>query len=102
MRVLNICFDKVLVDGNRLPKWPYTAEAIIKGDSKIQQISAASILAKVYRDKQMQVLDQRYPQYGFAQHKGYPTKLHLANIERYGVLTEHRKSYRSIQRLLLP
>ena len=99
---LNICFDKVLVDGNRLPKWPYTAEAIIKGDSKIQQISAASILAKVYRDKQMQVLDQRYPQYGFAQHKGYPTKLHLANIERYGVLTEHRKSYRSIQRLLLP
>jgi ribonuclease HII len=92
-------FDKVLVDGNKLPVWQYKSEAIVKGDSKILEISAASILAKVHRDKICLEHDRLYPNYGFAKHKGYPTKEHLENIKKYGVLEIHRKSYKPIQLL---
>ncbi|ACD30975.1 ribonuclease HII [Francisella tularensis] len=93
-------FDKVLVDGNKLPNWDYNSEAIVKGDSKIIEISAASILAKVHRDNICLEHDRLYPQYGFAKHKGYPTKEHLENIKKYGVLDIHRKSYKPVQVLL--
>ncbi|AJI72786.1 ribonuclease H [Francisella tularensis subsp. novicida GA99-3548] len=93
-------FDKVLVDGNKLPNWNYNSEAIVKGDSKIIEISAASILAKVHRDNICLEHDRLYPQYGFAKHKGYPTKEHLENIKKYGVLDIHRKSYKPVQMLL--
>ena len=97
---LNGRFDKVLVDGNKLPDWNYVSEAIVKGDSKIKEISAASILAKVYRDKICMEHDKLYPEYGFAKHKGYPTKEHLENIGKYGVLDIHRKSYKPVSVLL--
>lgn len=97
---LNNKFDKVLVDGNKLPNWDYSSEAIVKGDSKIQEISAASILAKVYRDRICIEHDNQYPQYGFAKHKGYPTKEHLKSIEKHGVLGIHRKSYKPIVNML--
>jgi len=79
---------------------PYPGEAVIKGDSKIAAISAASILAKVVRDQDMLELDLRFPQYGFARHKGYPTKDHLAALSRYGVLDEHRRSFKPVRRCL--
>ncbi|AXA33631.1 ribonuclease HII [Francisella adeliensis] len=93
-------FDKVLVDGNKLPKWDYTSEAIVKGDSKVQEISAGSILAKVYRDNICLLHDTIYPEYGFARHKGYPTKEHLANIKKFGIIDIYRKSYKPIFELL--
>ena len=97
---LNGRFDKVLVDGNKLPDWSYNSEAIVKGDSKIKEISAASILAKVHRDRICLENDGQYPQYGFAKHKGYPTKEHLGSIKKYGVLDIHRKSYKPVRELL--
>ncbi|QIW09820.1 ribonuclease HII [Francisella sp. LA112445] len=93
-------FDKALVDGNRLPQWGYQSEAIVKGDSKVLEISAASILAKVYRDRICLEHDKVYPEYGFAKHKGYPTKDHLEKIKQYGVLDIHRKSYKPVANLL--
>lgn len=90
----------VLVDGNRLPKWPYRSRPIVKGDLTEPCISAASILAKVQRDSEMKALDQAFPGYGFAAHKGYPTKAHLAALERLGVLSVHRKSFAPVKRLL--
>ncbi|MFT4693793.1 MAG: ribonuclease HII [Francisella sp.] len=97
---LNGRFDKVLVDGNKLPDWSYNSEAIVKGDSKIKEISAASILAKVHRDRICLENDGQYPQYGFAKHKGYPTKEHLESIKKYGVLDIHRKSYKPVKERL--
>lgn len=97
---LQVQFDKVLVDGNKLPNWSYNSEAIVKGDSKIVEISAASILAKVHRDKICLEHDKLYPEYGFAKHKGYPTKDHLENIKIHGVLEIHRKSYKPVANLL--
>jgi len=97
---LSIVPTRVLVDGNRIPELPYPAEAVIKGDSKVEAISAASILAKVVRDEEMLALDARFPQYGFARHKGYPTKAHLEALSRYGVLDEHRRSFKPVQRCL--
>ena len=76
----------VLVDGNRSPDFGVPSQAVVKGDSKVAQISAASILAKVTRDREMQALDAAYPQYGFARHKGYPTAEHLAALAAYGVI----------------
>lgn len=100
VEALSLSPDLVKVDGNRLPRWPYRAEAIVKGDSKVAEISAASIIAKVQRDHEMLELHARYPQYDFAAHKGYPTKVHLAAIARFGVLDEHRRSFAPVRRLL--
>jgi ribonuclease HII len=90
----------VLVDGNRLPQWPYEARAIVKGDLKEPAISAASILAKVVRDQEMVELDRRFPGYGLAAHKGYPTKAHLAALSKLGVSPIHRRSFAPVKRLL--
>ena len=77
---LKIQPEHVWVDGNKIPQWSYPAEAVVKGDSRVAAISAASILAKVTRDREMVEFDKQYPGYGFAGHKGYPTKVHLAAI----------------------
>lgn len=98
---LSIQPEKVLVDGNRCPDLQIPYEAIVKGDTKIAAIAAASILAKVYRDRQMVDLDKSYPDYGFAKHKGYPTKDHLALIAEKGVLRSvYRRSFAPVKRLL--
>lgn len=89
--------DFVRVDGNRLPNWSYQCEAVVKGDSLFEEISAASIIAKVTRDEEMLALDEIHPQYGFAKHKGYPTKQHLQAIQKYGIISQHRKSFKPIQ-----
>jgi ribonuclease HII len=87
----------VLVDGNKLPKWSYAAEAVVKGDSRVAAISAASILAKVVRDREMVEFDKIYPGYGFAGHKGYPTKLHLDALDSLGITPIHRTSYAPVR-----
>lgn len=92
--------DKVLVDGNHLPRLNQPAEAIIKGDSTVAAISAASILAKVYRDKLMVDYHQQYPCFSFHLHKSYGTKLHFAEIQQFGVLEIHRKSFEPIKTYL--
>lgn len=92
--------DRVLVDGNRLPKWHYAAEAIVQGDSKIEVISAASILAKVTRDQEMVALDTKFPGYGFAAHKGYPTRQHLLALQTLGICAIHRNSFGPVKALL--
>lgn len=92
--------DFVKVDGNRLPKWHYKAEAIVQGDSKVEEISAASILAKVTRDTEMEAFDLQYPGYGFAKHKGYPTKQHMEALKIQGVTPIHRRSFGPVQALL--
>jgi len=79
---------------------PMAAEAIVKGDLRVAEISAASILAKVVRDAEMEELDQRYPEYGFAQHKGYPTKAHMEKLAQLGPTEEYRKSFKPVQRAL--
>ncbi|STO53538.1 ribonuclease HII [Canicola haemoglobinophilus] len=89
----------VLVDGNRIPQLPMPAQAVVKGDSLVAEISAASILAKVARDQEMMELDKLYPQYAFAQHKGYPTKLHLEKLAEFGVLPQHRRSFAPVRKL---
>ncbi len=91
----------VQVDGNQRPKLNYPCEAIVKGDSKVQAISAASILAKTARDAELYQLDQQYPMYGFAQHKGYPTAAHMASLIQHGVSPIHRRSYAPVRSLLL-
>ncbi|MDN5368850.1 MAG: ribonuclease [Shewanella sp.] len=89
--------ERVLVDGNRTPDFGIPAAAVIKGDGLIAAISAASIIAKVTRDREMAELDRCFPQYGFAAHKGYPTKAHFEAIAQYGVLSEHRRSFRPVR-----
>ncbi|WP_336984414.1 ribonuclease HII [Acinetobacter soli] len=92
---------KVIVDGNQIPKeMTIACEAIVGGDATHAEISAASILAKVTRDRQMVELDQKYPLFGFAKHKGYPTKVHFEAIAQYGVIDEHRRSYAPVKRAL--
>lgn len=91
--------DLVQVDGNKCPKINLPCEAIVKGDSKVQAISAASILAKVARDAELYELDKIYPQYGFAQHKGYPTTFHLEMLSTHGISPVHRLSYAPVRRL---
>ena len=91
---------KVLVDGNRLPVLRVPAEAIVKGDAKVQAISAASILAKVHRDRLCDALDAAHPQYGFATHKGYPTPEHLAALREYGASPAHRRSFGPVREAL--
>jgi ribonuclease HII len=90
---LHIQPEHVLVDGNKLPRWTYSAEAVVKGDSRVAAISAASILAKVTRDRELVEFDKLYPGYGLADHKGYPTKVHLDALMRLGVTPIHRVSF---------
>jgi ribonuclease HII len=90
---LNVEVDFVIVDGNRIPELPCDAEWLIKGDSKSDAIKAASIIAKVARDNEMKRLDKIYPEYGLAQHKGYPTRAHLEALKRHGPSPIHRLSF---------
>lgn len=92
--------EMILVDGLHCPKIEIPSRAIVKGDSKEACIAAASILAKTARDEEMRVLDLQYPQYGFAQHKGYPTKDHLQRLSEHGVSVIHRRSYGPVKKLL--
>lgn len=99
---LKIKPDICLIDGNKIPKKLIGfSKAIVKGDTKIASIAAASILAKVTRDRLMHKLHDKFPQYNFKNNKGYPTKEHIAAIDKYGVLDCHRKSYKPIQQLTL-
>jgi ribonuclease HII len=92
--------NKVLVDGNRLPVLDVLAEAIVKGDSKVQAISAASILAKVTRDRWCEQYHEQYPQYGFSGHKGYGTAEHLAALRLHGACPQHRRSFAPVAQVL--
>ncbi len=98
---LQITPDWVQVDGTFYPDIPSPGETIIKGDFKIAEISAASILAKVARDEEMSTLDLLYPGYDFSKHKGYPTKYHLEKLHALGVTEQHRKSYSPVKKLLV-
>lgn len=91
---------RVLVDGNRLPRLPMLAEAIVGGDAKVPAISAASILAKVHRDRWCEQIDAEYPQYGFAAHKGYGTAAHLAALRQHGPTPWHRRSFAPVAQAL--
>jgi ribonuclease HII len=90
----------VLVDGNRLPRWNYPSEPVVRGDDRVPAIAAASILAKVHRDTALIELDSRYPGYGFAAHKGYPTAAHLQALQILGVTPVHRRSFAPVKKLL--
>ncbi|RMF14752.1 MAG: ribonuclease HII [Gammaproteobacteria bacterium] len=98
--MLSVRPTHVYVDGNRAPEFGIPATAIVKGDALVPAISAASILAKVYRDRQMVELDARYPMYGFARHKGYPTREHLDALRKHGVLEMHRRSFGPVRKIL--
>lgn len=97
---LSIQPDYVLVDGNRTPKFEAPSQAVVKGDGRVAEISAASIIAKVARDQEMIELDKIYPEYGFAAHKGYPTKAHLEKIIEFGVLDNYRKSFKPVANVI--
>lgn len=90
----------VLVDGNRLPRWHYASEPVVKGDDRVPAIAAASILAKVQRDRELVELEQQYPGYGFAAHKGYPTAAHLKALQTLGVTPVHRRTFGPVRRML--
>ena len=92
----------VLVDGNRLPRWQYASTAVVKGDDRVPAIAAASILAKVQRDNEMVALEAQFPGYGFARHKGYPTRAHLDALRSLGVTRIHRRSFAPVRDLLTP
>jgi len=102
VQALSIMPQQVLVDGLYCPQTGIPSRAIVKGDSKVAAISAASILAKTARDALMMELHEQYPQYGFADHKGYPTAAHLAALHEHGVSAVHRKSFRPVRELLFP
>ena len=90
----------VYVDGNRCPQWKYPSQAVVKGDSLVPSISAASIIAKVSRDREMQELDRRYPGYGFARNMGYPTPEHLAALKSLGATPAHRRTFGPVAQVL--
>lgn len=90
----------VYVDGNQLPGWRYASQAVVKGDSRIAEIAAASIVAKVNRDSEMIAFEKTYPGYGFAQHKGYPTQAHLAALKELGPCLLHRRSFAPVAKLI--
>lgn len=101
VEALNLHPDHVLVDGNKVPQGlMMSCEAVVGGDALHAEISAASILAKVSRDRQMLEMDQKYPQFGFAKHKGYPTKAHFEAIALHGVIDEHRRSFGPVKKVL--
>ncbi|MET0379527.1 MAG: ribonuclease HII [Spongiibacteraceae bacterium] len=91
--------EHVLVDGNKLPRWSYSAEAVVGGDDRVPAIAAASIIAKVTRDREMVAFDAIYPGYGLAAHKGYPTAVHIEALSRLGVTPIHRRSFGPVQKL---
>lgn len=97
---LSVQPDYIKVDGNRLPPIACAGEAVVQGDALIAEISAASILAKVSRDQEMQVLERLYPGYGFALHKGYPTQFHNEALQRLGVTPQHRTSFAPVKKAL--
>jgi len=97
---LSVKPDKGVVDGNRYPAIDCPGEAIIGGDASVPEISAASIIAKVYRDNEMTIMDQLFPGYGMAIHKGYPTRLHLSRLARLGISPVHRLGYKPVQAML--
>lgn len=97
---LDVVPGVVLIDGNRCPDIDIRSQAVIKGDQRVDAISAASILAKESRDREMIKLDEEFPGYGFAIHKGYPTKAHLLALEEIGVSSVHRKSYGPVKRFI--
>ena len=97
---LAITPEHVWVDGNKMPRWNYAAETVVKGDSRVPAIAAASILAKVTRDREMVAYEEQYPGYGFAAHKGYPTKVHIDALQRLGVTPIHRRSYAPVKKIL--
>nr|WP_029407611.1 ribonuclease HII [Thiomicrorhabdus sp. Milos-T2] len=92
-----LSISQVYVDGNRCPDITHSCHSVIKGDDKVMEISAASILAKVYRDQQMSELHEIYPQYGFNQHKGYPTAKHLQALKKFGMIPGYRKSFKPVK-----
>ncbi|QCF26430.1 ribonuclease HII [Hydrocarboniclastica marina] len=92
--------EYVLVDGNRCPPWQWASEAVVKGDGRVPCISAASIVAKVSRDREMCVLDRLYPGYGLAQHKGYPTAQHFEALQLHGASPIHRSSFKPVRDLM--
>ena len=92
--------EYALIDGNRCPDLACPCEAIVKGDSRVAAISAASIMAKVTRDREMQLLDGLYPGYGLARHKGYPSKAHIEALESLGVSPVHRRSYAPVRKII--
>ena len=91
--------DRILVDGNRVPDVDCEARCIVSGDACVAEISAASVIAKVERDREMRLLDRRYPEYGFAANKGYPTRAHRLALERHGPCPEHRRSFGPVRRV---
>jgi ribonuclease HII len=97
---LSIQPEHVLVDGNKIPDWRYNAEAVVKGDARVECIAAASILAKVTRDREMVAWDKIYPGFGFAKHKGYPTQLHRDALKKLGITPIHRRSYAPVKAFL--
>jgi ribonuclease HII len=97
---LSVTPELALIDGNRCPKLSVPSAAVVKGDSQVPAIAAASILAKVSRDREMLVLDQQYPGYGIAGHKGYPTPMHLEALRRLGPTPIHRRSFGPVKALL--
>jgi len=97
---LSVLPDLAYIDGNRCPKLPCRAEAVVKGDSKVPEIAAASIIAKVTRDREMVVVDRQWPGYGIAGHKGYPTAAHMAALKRLGPTPIHRRSFKPVRLLL--
>jgi ribonuclease HII len=99
---LKINPDFVVVDGNRLPKWEYPAEAVVKGDGRVEVISAASIVAKVVRDAEMLEYESQYPGYGFAKNKGYGTAQHMEALNRLGATPIHRRTFAPVSKNLLP
>ncbi|WP_305908288.1 ribonuclease HII [Methylomarinum sp. Ch1-1] len=98
---LSTTVEKTLVDGKFYPDIACPGETVVQGDLSVAEISAASILAKVARDDEMSVLDRLYPGYQFAAHKGYPTKIHLQQLQQLGVTEQHRKSFAPVKRLLV-
>ncbi|HYW03183.1 MAG TPA: ribonuclease HII [Gammaproteobacteria bacterium] len=97
---LGVAPDAVWADGNRAPRLAMPVRAVVGGDATVPSISAASILAKVLRDREMEVLGERHPGYGFERHKGYPTREHVAAIARLGVTSEHRRSFGPVREAL--
>ena len=99
---LKIKPDFVAVDGNRVPQWEYPSEAVVKGDGRVEVISAASIIAKVVRDREMVAFEAKYPGYGFAKNKGYGTAQHMEALKRLGATAIHRQSFAPVSEHLLP